>query len=138
MIDRADFIAKDYGWEQPNSYKFFWDKQVVIVVTTKTDSDYPDKEIFNEQIETLDIIFTAWKELSDVIEKEIITYEEKTKEQLLKVADSPKIWLNMDYDTNKPLSNNRWSFVLRVAQNDDFGWHVEFEGRTHLETWAGG
>lgn len=137
MIDKTSFISKDYGWRFTNSGKFFWGKQVAIYITTKTDSEHPDKEIFNEQIETLNIIYPVWEELSVIIEQEILAYEGKTKTELLKVIDSPVIWLNMDYNTNQPTANNQWSFILGVTENEDFGWHVEFEGKAHLDTWAG-
>lgn len=138
MIDNTNFMSVDCGWELANSGKYFLGKEVAINVVTKTDADHPDKEIFNEQIETLNIIYPAWEELSIIIEQEILAYENKTKAELLEVIDSPKIWLDIDYDTNKPLANNHWSFVLGVTESEDFGWHVEFEGKTHLDTWAGG
>lgn len=139
MIDKTNFVRKDnYDWELPNSGKFFWDKQVVVYVTTKTDSDHPDREIFKEQIETLNIILPSWEELSTIIEQEIVTYERKTKVELLGVINQPTIWLKLDYDTYKPEANHQWSFVLGVTESEDFGWHVEFEGKTHLDTWAGG
>lgn len=105
IIDKKNFISKDYGWELLNSGKFFWDKQVAIFITTKTDSDHPDKEIFNEQLETLSIIYPAWEELSAIIEQEILAYEGKSKAELLTVIDSPKIWLDMDFNSNLPLSS---------------------------------
>ena len=105
------------------------------MVYTKTDSDHPDKEIFKEQLETLKIISDAWDELAPVIEQEIISYEGKTKEELMEVITARLITLDMDFDTNKPEANNKWSFVMEV---EDFGWHVEFEGKTHIDTWAGG
>lgn len=138
MIDKTNFSKIDCGWELTKSDKFFLDREIAIIINTKIDSDHPDKDIFKEQIETLNIISTAWKELSVIIEQEIIAYEGKTEEELFIIADSPRIYLDMDYDTNKPSANNQWSFILGVTESEDFGWHVEFEGKTHLDTWAGG
>ena len=135
MTDKTNFSKYKYGWELTNSGKFFWDKEVPVLVYTKTDSDHPDKEIFKEQLETLKIISDAWDELAPVIEQEIISYEGKTKEELMEVITARLITLDMDFDTNKPEANNKWSFVIEV---EDFGWHVEFEGETHVDTWAGG
>ncbi|MBI1306296.1 MAG: hypothetical protein GC181_06750 [Bacteroidetes bacterium] len=137
MIDKTNFNKIDCGWELNNSNIFFGDKEVAVVINTKSDSDHPDKEIFDGQMETLNIV-AAWDELSAIIEQEIASYEGKTREEILIVANSPRIFLDMDYDTNLPTERNQWSFILGVKESEDFGWHVEFEGTSHLDTWAGG
>lgn len=48
---------------------------------------------------------------------------------------NPHIWISrevMDQD-----GEDRWVMVLGVDVNPDFGWHIEFEGVTALEIWAG-
>ena len=126
-----------FGWELKNSGLFFLDKEVSVSIDTKVDSEDPDHDIFDEQTKTLDIISEKWKELETFIKQEITTYDNITDEKLLQIANNPRIWLSMDYDTNLPAKNNGWTFVLGVSDNEDFGWHVEFEGITHADTWAG-
>ena len=138
MIDKNQFTKDTYGWELKNTDKVFLGKPIEVNIDTKTDSDHPDREIYNEQIETLKIIFSNWENLAQTIEKEILNYENISKEELQKVLDAPRIWLGMDDETNQPLENNHWSFVLGVSESEDFGWHVEFNGVVHEETWAGG
>lgn len=138
MIDINDFVKVDYGWELNQTGKFFLGKPVEVHIDTTIDSEQPDRAIFDEQVATLKLIDTNWEELAVIIEKEILTYEGLTKDELQNVLDAPRIWLGMDDEADRPWENNRWSFVLGVTESEDFGWHVEFEGKTHVETWAGG
>jgi hypothetical protein len=137
MIEKSSFTKEGSSWELKKSGMFFLGKEVCITIDTKTDTDHPDREIFDEQMKMINQIHPKWEELAVVIEKEILGYESIAKEELLRVMDSPRIWLDMDDRTNKPRKNNHWSFVLGVNESEDFGWHVEFEGKRHLETWAG-
>lgn len=137
MINKTNFTSDGFCWELTNSGYFFGDKEVTIIITTGVDTDEPVKEIYNEQIETLNIVLQSWGELLAIIEQEILDYEGMAKQDLFEVANSPKICLDVDYMTNEPFENNKWSFVLGVNKSEDFGWHVEFEGKTHLDTWAG-
>jgi len=126
-----------FGWELKNSGLFFLGKEVSISVDTKVDSEDPDHEIFDEQSKTLDIVTANWNELVAVIKLEITTYENIPEDKLSDIANNPRIWLSMDYDNGTPAKNHGWTFVLGVIDNEDFGWHVEFEGVTHADTWAG-
>jgi len=138
MIDKKDFIPKDFGWSMEKSALFFLGKEVSIFVDTKTDSDHPDKQLFDVQIQTLKMIHEKWDELSKIIEQELLAYENISKEELHKIINSPRVWLEMNLKTNQPMENDRWSFVLGTTESEDFGWHVEFSGDLHEDTWAGG
>ena len=48
---------------------------------------------------------------------------------------NPHIWISRDIVTQD--GANRWAMVLGVDANPDFGWHIEFDGLTALEIWAG-
>jgi len=139
MIDKTKFIRENdrNNWILNNTGKYFLDKEVYIVISTSTDSEDPITEIFDEQIETVNIILSNWDVFAKQVEEGILSYENISKEQLEEVVYDPHIWLGMDYETKLPWENNKWSVVVGVTVSNDFGWHTEFEGSRFLETWAG-
>ncbi len=48
---------------------------------------------------------------------------------------NPHIWISREIMARD--GENRWAMVLGVDVNPDFGWHIEFDGLTALEIWAG-
>ncbi|MCA9117250.1 MAG: hypothetical protein KDA79_19405 [Planctomycetaceae bacterium] len=48
---------------------------------------------------------------------------------------NPHIWISREVMTED--GPDRWTMVLGLDINPDFGWHIEFEGLTALEVWAG-
>lgn len=138
MIRKTDFSKDGQSWVLTSWKHTFLDTPVEVHVDTVIDTEHPDRDVFDEQVELLNSIAMHWKEIALKAEKEILAYEKLSKEKLMSVMDGPRIWLGMDYKTNEPWSNRSWSFVLGVTESEDFGWHVEFQGTTHKETWAGG
>ena len=48
---------------------------------------------------------------------------------------NPHIWISRE--TMQEEGPNRWAFVVGINVNPDFAWHIEFDGLTALEIWAG-
>ncbi len=137
MFDKNSFTYDSYTWVLEASGLFFNRKEVAINIDTKVDTEHPDREIFEEQLATLNSIAANWDEIVEKVKKEIVTYENISVEEFQKVADNPSIWFGMDYETNKPWKKNEWNFVVGVTESADFAWHVAFHGSEHYETWAG-
>ena len=59
--------------------------------------------------------------------------------QRLSEADArianPHIWISREKMSEEGMQ--RWTMVIGVDVNADFGWHVEFDGLKCLEVWAG-
>ncbi|MEO0895347.1 MAG: hypothetical protein AAFY71_02930 [Bacteroidota bacterium] len=138
MIDRSKFICIEASWVWKEADLSFLNMPISIHVDTTIDSDQAEREIFEEQWKTLDIIDQDWQEVAPLIEQEILNYSQLPQSELERVMVRPTIWLGMDSNKDEPWHNHKWSFVLGVSENEDFGWHVEFEGISHVDTWAGG
>jgi hypothetical protein len=138
MINKENFTNDDDCWSIKNTGIYFLGKEVEINIDTKTDSEEPLYEIYDDQIKTLNIILPKWEELSKQVLEGILEDGHVTEEELNRVVNNPKIWLGMDYETKRPWGNNKWSVVVGVTESEDFGWHIEFEGTEFIEAWAGG
>jgi hypothetical protein len=138
MINKKSFTNDGDCWSIKGTGIFFLGKEVEINIDTKTDSEEPLYEIYDDQIQTLNIILPKWEELAKQVLEGILEGGHVTEEELNRVVNNPKIWLGMDYKTKRPWGNNKWSVVVGVIESEDFGWHIEFEGTEFIEAWAGG
>lgn len=137
MIDRKAFAKDENNWELKKTGKFFLGREISISVDTRIDSEDPVMPIFDEQMETLNLILPKMEELSKIIEEGILKNGYVSREELIRVADNPHIWLGMDTNTMRPWKNNQWFFVVGVTESEDFAWDTEFEGLQYCETSAG-
>ena len=139
MIHKDDFVKDGCGWNAKASGLQVNGKDVALYISTKTDTEHADRDIFEEQMETLKLISENWGELTQIVVREILAYQSITEEYFFSVFHAPRISLSIDSRTNLPDVDNAWSFIVgvNVEGADDFGWHVEFKGITHTDTWAG-
>lgn len=77
----------------------------------------------------------AWLASGDSVLSRQIEIQEIRKSDGVHFHD-PHIWINRDQIRDE--GRDRWSIVIGVDMNEDFGMHLEFDGLEAIEMWCGG
>ncbi len=107
------------------------------IQTRSIPDESPLPEITAEESQLADMILNGLETV--IAESERLLEDDPAIEHLRGNGDAvivtPHIWISSE--TLMENGPTRWPMVLEIDVNPDFGWHIEFDGLTALEIWAG-
>ncbi len=124
-----------YGWAAslPTSAGLFLGQQIRINFETRPvpRKSAPPKPIA-EEVSLATAILSKLPQLLKIAETKFVKYERDSKVRA--TIRNPHIWINREALEDEP---SNWAFVIGVMDNDDFGYHIEFEKFKCVDVWAG-
>ena len=106
------------------------------IETRSVPSDTPTPRL-NEQESTLVALIV--ENINHCISESLAKLQNDESFQRLNEANArianPHVWISREMMNEE--GAQRWTMVIGVDVNPDFGWHVEFDGLKCLRIWAG-
>lgn len=144
-FDSDHFISNltehDYGWEGilPEELGRLFGQPIGIEIETRPVSeDGPPPLVSQEERALAKRIIADLPQVLAEAEKQFSRYTAKKKDpDAFEQVREPHIWINRD-ELEEEENPERWTFVIGREDLPDFGYHLEFDGLSFLEIWAGG
>ena len=142
-----NWTPNDHGWVSDNLHgvKFRGIPVRIECHTRSVPSDEAVPAIESREEYLIDIIWSNLTMLVEISSREVTNYyaqhlEGDDVEAVLSRFSNPHFWIDRSTldEAGDKFDSLPWSFVVGFSEDEDHGTHVEFEGLSHVDTWAGG
>lgn len=141
-IDAAltNLESERYGWEAvlPIESGAFLSHAVRLQVQTQPvpgKNGEPPPRLSETEAALVRTVLGALAEILAAAEREFIAYNAEYDPDAGAHVHDPHIWI--DRDAIEDDGPTRWCFVVGRSDNEDYGYHLEFDGTKFLECWSG-
>jgi len=125
----------DYGWsaQLPGAPRLFG-QEVFLEIHTRLIPSEPKvlPPVSRSQASLVRSLIPALPSILQLVERELMAYNQKHAPDFLAVIRHPHIWLNSECD-----DGGSWTFVVGRTDNPDFGYDLEFRGTELIKLCAG-
>ena len=125
------------GFRLRHSAALIFGQPVSIEIETRSvPSDAPIPNLNDQEFALVALII---ENIEHCINESVAKLQGDESHQRLDEANAqitnPHVWISREMMQEEGMQ--RWTMVVGVDVNPDFGWHVEFDGLECLEIWAG-
>ena len=136
LLNNLEPIRKTGFCARYDSARILGHPVLIEIETRSVPSDTPIPKL-NDQESTLVALIV--ENIDHCINESLAKLQGDESYQRLNEANAqiarPHVWISREMMLVKGMQ--RWTMVVGVDVNPDFGWHVEFDGLECLELWAG-
>ena len=136
LLNNLEPIRKTGFCVRHDSARIFGQPLSIEIETRSVPSDTPVPKL-NDQESTL--IALIVENIDHCINESLTKLQDDESYQRLNDANArivnPHVWISREMMHEEGMQ--RWTMVVGMDVNPDFGWHVEFDGLKCLEIWAG-